>query len=135
MPDCCQLSKPRTARAPEPEAGRYPPECDDEIMPLQERIETVGEDADLQEVYDTERHLLTLPAREREITYSSRVLNRRLNFSMICECEPHLLVLTASRTASRGSCRLPNRNTGPASAGPGPRRPRCNSDHYRHPGN
>jgi superfamily I DNA/RNA helicase len=32
--------------------------CDHEIMPLQERIETVGEDADLQEVYDTERHLL-----------------------------------------------------------------------------
>jgi superfamily I DNA/RNA helicase len=32
--------------------------CDDEIMPLQERIETVGDDADLQEVYDTERHLL-----------------------------------------------------------------------------
>ena len=32
--------------------------CDDEIMPSQERIETVGEDADLQEVYDTERHLL-----------------------------------------------------------------------------
>jgi superfamily I DNA/RNA helicase len=32
--------------------------CDDEIAPLQERIETVGDDADLQEVYDTERHLL-----------------------------------------------------------------------------
>ena len=32
--------------------------CDDEVMPLQERIETVGDDADLQEVYDTERHLL-----------------------------------------------------------------------------
>lgn len=32
--------------------------CDDEIIPLQERIETVGEDADLQEVYDTERQLL-----------------------------------------------------------------------------
>lgn len=32
--------------------------CDDEVIPLQERIETVGEDADLQEVYDTERHLL-----------------------------------------------------------------------------
>jgi ATP-dependent exoDNAse (exonuclease V) beta subunit len=31
---------------------------DDEIIPLQERIETVGDDADLQEVYDTERHLL-----------------------------------------------------------------------------
>ncbi len=32
--------------------------CDDEIIPLQERIETVGEDSDLQEVYETERHLL-----------------------------------------------------------------------------
>jgi mRNA-degrading endonuclease RelE of RelBE toxin-antitoxin system len=32
--------------------------CDDEIVPLQARIETVGDDADLQEVYDTERHLL-----------------------------------------------------------------------------
>jgi superfamily I DNA/RNA helicase len=32
--------------------------CDDEIIPLQERIETVGDDSDLQEVYDTERHLL-----------------------------------------------------------------------------
>jgi hypothetical protein len=32
--------------------------CDDEIIPLQGRIETVGDDADLQEVYDTERQLL-----------------------------------------------------------------------------
>src|SRR5665811_1160794 len=32
--------------------------CDDEIIPLQERIETVGDDADLQDVYDSERHLL-----------------------------------------------------------------------------
>ena len=32
--------------------------CDDEIIPLQERIETVGDDADLREVYDTERNLL-----------------------------------------------------------------------------
>jgi superfamily I DNA/RNA helicase len=32
--------------------------CDDEILPLQERIEQVGEDGDLQDVYDTERHLL-----------------------------------------------------------------------------
>jgi ATP-dependent exoDNAse (exonuclease V) beta subunit len=30
----------------------------DEIIPLQERIEAVGDDADLLEVYDTERHLL-----------------------------------------------------------------------------
>jgi superfamily I DNA/RNA helicase len=32
--------------------------CDDEVIPLQERIESVGDDADLKEVYDTERHLL-----------------------------------------------------------------------------
>ena len=32
--------------------------CDDEVVPLQERIETVGDEADLQEVYDTERQLL-----------------------------------------------------------------------------
>lgn len=32
--------------------------CDDEIIPSQERIQTVGDEADLQEVYDTERHLL-----------------------------------------------------------------------------
>ncbi len=32
--------------------------CDDEVIPLQERIETVGDGADLQEIYDTERHLL-----------------------------------------------------------------------------
>ena len=32
--------------------------CDDEVIPLQERIESVTDDADLEEVYDTERHLL-----------------------------------------------------------------------------
>ena len=32
--------------------------CDDEVIPLQERIETVADDADLEEVYNTERHLL-----------------------------------------------------------------------------
>jgi mRNA-degrading endonuclease RelE of RelBE toxin-antitoxin system len=32
--------------------------CDDEILPSQERIESVGDDADLKEVYDTERQLL-----------------------------------------------------------------------------
>lgn len=32
--------------------------CDDEVIPLQERIESVGDDADLEEVYATERHLL-----------------------------------------------------------------------------
>lgn len=32
--------------------------CDDEVLPLQERIESVGDEGDLQEVYDTERQLL-----------------------------------------------------------------------------
>ncbi len=32
--------------------------CDDEIIPLQSRIEEIADDADLDEVYNTERHLL-----------------------------------------------------------------------------
>ena len=32
--------------------------CDDEVVPLQERIEAVADDSDLEEVYNTERHLL-----------------------------------------------------------------------------
>jgi len=32
--------------------------CDDEVIPLQSRIETAADDSDLEEVYNTERHLL-----------------------------------------------------------------------------
>lgn len=32
--------------------------CDDEVLPLQERIESVSDESDLEEVYNTERHLL-----------------------------------------------------------------------------
>jgi len=32
--------------------------CDDEVIPLQERIQTAADDSDLEEVYNTERHLL-----------------------------------------------------------------------------
>jgi superfamily I DNA/RNA helicase len=32
--------------------------CDDEVVPLMERIETVADDSDLEDVYNTERHLL-----------------------------------------------------------------------------
>jgi superfamily I DNA/RNA helicase len=32
--------------------------CDDEMIPLAERIEAVTDDSDLDEVYNTERHLL-----------------------------------------------------------------------------
>ena len=31
--------------------------CDDEVIPLQARIETAAEDSDLTEIYNTERHL------------------------------------------------------------------------------
>lgn len=42
--------------------------CDDEIIPLQERIENAADDSDLEEIYTTERHLLYVActrARER----------------------------------------------------------------------
>ena len=32
--------------------------CDDEVLPLQSRIESIADEADLEEVYNTERHLL-----------------------------------------------------------------------------
>ena len=32
--------------------------CDDDVVPLQARIEQVGEEGDLQDAYDSERHLL-----------------------------------------------------------------------------
>jgi hypothetical protein len=32
--------------------------CDDEVIPLQERIENAADDSDLEEIYNTERHLL-----------------------------------------------------------------------------
>ena len=32
--------------------------CDDDVIPLQERIEHVSDDSDLEEVYHTEQHLL-----------------------------------------------------------------------------
>jgi superfamily I DNA/RNA helicase len=32
--------------------------CDDEVIPFQERITSVADDSDLEEVYNTERHLL-----------------------------------------------------------------------------
>ena len=32
--------------------------CDEDVLPLQERIEEVADEADLEDAYDTERHLL-----------------------------------------------------------------------------
>ena len=61
--------------------------CDDEIIPLQARIETVADDADLEEVYNTERHLLYVACTRRGIICSSRALTRPQSSLMICACE------------------------------------------------
>jgi superfamily I DNA/RNA helicase/mRNA-degrading endonuclease RelE of RelBE toxin-antitoxin system len=48
--------------------------CDDEVIPLQERIETVTDDADIEEVYNTERNLLYVActrARDRLLVTSA----------------------------------------------------------------
>ena len=50
--------------------------CDDEIIPSQERIEGVADNADLEEIYDTERHLLYVActrARDRLLVTSGKV--------------------------------------------------------------
>jgi superfamily I DNA/RNA helicase len=42
--------------------------CDDEVIPSQERIAQIGDTADLEDIYNTERHLLYVActrARER----------------------------------------------------------------------
>lgn len=49
--------------------------CDDEIIPLQTRVEQVADDADLEEVYNTERHLLYVACtRARDYLHVSAVL-------------------------------------------------------------
>ncbi len=48
--------------------------CDDEILPLQSRIEAVADEAELDEVYDTERHLFYVACtRAREHLLITRV--------------------------------------------------------------
>ena len=48
--------------------------CDDEVIPDQDRIETVTDEADLVEVYDTERHLLYVAmTRSRDYLFVSGV--------------------------------------------------------------
>ena len=55
--DCASISTMHLAKGLEFRAVAVMA-CDDEVIPLQERIETVGDDADLEDVYNTERHLL-----------------------------------------------------------------------------
>ncbi len=48
--------------------------CDDEVLPMQARIETITDDADLEEVYNTERHLLYVACtRAREFLLATGV--------------------------------------------------------------
>jgi mRNA-degrading endonuclease RelE of RelBE toxin-antitoxin system len=48
--------------------------CDDEALPLQSRIETAGDESDLEEVYNTERQLLYVACtRARDFLYVSGV--------------------------------------------------------------
>lgn len=39
--------------------------------PLKQRVDAVADESDLEEIYQTERHLLTLRVRERGISCSS----------------------------------------------------------------
>ena len=63
--------------------------CDDEIIPLQARIETVTDDSDLEEVYNTERHLLYVAC--------TRARDRLL----VCGVEPASEFLDDLRTPGR----------------------------------
>jgi superfamily I DNA/RNA helicase len=52
--------------------------CDDEMIPLQERIETVTDEGDVEDVYTTERYLLYVACtRARDhLLVTSTALNR-----------------------------------------------------------
>lgn len=68
--------------------------CDDEIIPSQERIAAAGEDADLQEIYETERHLLYVAC------------TRARDHLLVTAVEPHSEFLDdLSRASVHGSMR------------------------------
>ena len=60
--------------------------CDDEVIPLQERIETIADDADLEEVYNTERHLLYVACTRARDHLLITVLSRRRSSWMTWRC-------------------------------------------------
>ena len=67
--------------------------CDDEVLPLQERIEAVGDDGDLVETYNTERQLLYVAC------------TRARDFLLVSGCEPaseFLDDLAPTRSANTG---------------------------------
>ena len=55
---------------------------DDEVVPLQRRIDEVTDEADLKEIYDTERHLLYVActrARDRLLVTATKPASEFLN--------------------------------------------------------
>jgi superfamily I DNA/RNA helicase/mRNA-degrading endonuclease RelE of RelBE toxin-antitoxin system len=65
--------------------------CDDEVIPLQARIDTVGEDSDLKEVYDTERQLLYVActrARDFLLVTGVEPASEFLDDFRVCEGRP-----------------------------------------------
>jgi hypothetical protein len=73
------------------------------LLPLQERVEAVGDDADLREVYDTERHLLYVAC-----TRASHASGRRSGDQFcIYVCDRLVLpVLTPAQIREVGSGKL-----------------------------
>jgi len=60
--------------------------CDDEVIPSQQRIESVADEADLEEVYETERHLLYVActrARDHLLVSSGNVASEFLDDLML----------------------------------------------------
>ena len=55
--DCVSINTMHRAKGPEFRVVTVLA-CDDEVISLQERIETVSDESDLRKTYDTERHLL-----------------------------------------------------------------------------
>jgi hypothetical protein len=43
--------------------------CDDDALPLQSRIESVADEVELDDVYETERHLLYVGPRDRQTAF------------------------------------------------------------------
>ena len=70
--------------------------CDDGVIPLQERIETVADEADLEDVYNTERHLLYVActrARDHLLVTSTAPASEfleELRYRLPCQSEMRL---------------------------------------------
>jgi superfamily I DNA/RNA helicase len=74
--------------------------CDDEVIPLQERIETVADDADLDEVYNTERHLLYVASTRSLKGISQQILTESGYFADPFLAPSHSKVCSARRSGS-----------------------------------